>query len=76
MVRTTEYWYLRWWGTIEGKYRYPYRETNRQADILTQRGDAWLVRRTFARHRDRVRRIVKNDAFRMVSVILTSADHV
>lgn len=43
VVRTTEYWYLRWWGTIEGKYRYPYRETNRQTYILTQRGADWLV---------------------------------
>ena len=43
-VRTTEYWYLRWWSTIEGKYRYPYRETNRQTYILAQRGDDWLVR--------------------------------
>lgn len=43
VVRTTEYWYLRWWSTIEEKYRYPYRETNRQTYILTQRGDDWLV---------------------------------
>jgi hypothetical protein len=27
---TTEYWYLRWWSTTEQKYRYAYRETNRQ----------------------------------------------
>lgn len=43
VVRTTEYWYLRWWSTIEKKYRYPYRETNRQTYILTQRGGDWLV---------------------------------
>jgi hypothetical protein len=43
VVRATEYWYLRWWSTIEGKYRYPYRETNRHTYILTQRGDDWLV---------------------------------
>ena len=43
VVRTTEYWYLRWWSTVEGKYRYPYRETDRQTYILTQRGEEWLV---------------------------------
>ena len=43
VVRTTEYWYLRWWSTFEGKYRYPYRETNRHTYILTRRGDNWLV---------------------------------
>lgn len=43
VVRTTEYWYLRWWSTIEEKYPYPYRETNRQTYILTERGGDWLV---------------------------------
>lgn len=42
-VRTTEYWYLRWWSTIEGKYRYPYRETNRQTYILSATAEGWLV---------------------------------
>ena len=34
VVSTTEYWYLRWWGTREGSYVYPYRETNHQLYIL------------------------------------------
>lgn len=42
-IRTTEYWYLRWWSTVEGKYRYPYRETNRQTYILIETPDGWLV---------------------------------
>lgn len=42
-VRTTEYWYLRWWSSIEGKYRYPYRETNRQTYILIDTPEGWLV---------------------------------
>lgn len=42
-VRTTEYWYLRWWSSIEGKYRYPYRETNRQTYILIDAPEGWLV---------------------------------
>lgn len=42
-VRTTEYWYLRWWSTVEGKYRYPYRETNRQAYILVATAEGWRV---------------------------------
>ena len=43
VVRTTEYWYLRWWSSVEDKYRYPYRETGRQTYILTRRGEDWLV---------------------------------
>jgi hypothetical protein len=42
-VRTTEYWYLRWWSTIEEKYRYPYRETNHQTYILVETGEGWFV---------------------------------
>jgi hypothetical protein len=34
VVSTTEYWYPRWWGTREGSYVYPYRETNHQLYIL------------------------------------------
>ncbi len=44
IVRTTEYWYLRWWSTVEQKYRYPYRETNRQTYILLNTSDGWLVK--------------------------------
>jgi len=43
VVRTTEYWYLRWWSTIEGKYRYPYRETNHQTYILVETDEGWLL---------------------------------
>ena len=43
LVRTTEYWYLRWWRPVEGKYRYPYRETDRQTYILVRRGEDWRV---------------------------------
>ena len=43
VARTTEYWYLRWWSSVEDKYRYPYRETGRQTYILTRRGEDWLV---------------------------------
>jgi hypothetical protein len=43
VVRTTEYWYLRWWSTVEQKYRYPYRETNRHTYILVNTPDGWLV---------------------------------
>ena len=42
-VRTTEYWYLRWWSTVEGKYRYPYRETDRETYILKRRNEDWVV---------------------------------
>ena len=43
VVRTTEYWYLRWWSTIEQKYSYPYRETNRHTYILTNTSAGWRV---------------------------------
>lgn len=43
IVRTTEYWYLRWWSVVEGKYRYPYRETNHQTYVLVRQGEDWLV---------------------------------
>ena len=43
VVRTTEYWYLRWWSTVEQRYRYPYRETNRQTYLLVNTPDGWLV---------------------------------
>jgi hypothetical protein len=42
-VKTTEYWYLRWWSPIEGKYRYPSRETSHNTYFLVQAGDEWLV---------------------------------
>lgn len=43
IARTTEYWYLRWWSTVEQKYRYPYRETNHQTYLLANTAAGWLV---------------------------------
>jgi hypothetical protein len=43
VARTTEYWYLCWWSTVEQKYRYPYRETNRHTYILVNTSDGWQV---------------------------------
>jgi hypothetical protein len=43
VVSTTEYWYLRWWGTREGSYVYPYRETNHQFYILHREPGNWRV---------------------------------
>jgi hypothetical protein len=43
VLRTTEYWYLRWWSTVEPKYRYPYRETNHQTYVLVNTSDGWQV---------------------------------
>ena len=43
IVGTTEYWYLRWWGTRERTYVYPYRETNRQVYVLRKESDGWRV---------------------------------
>ncbi|MDP2817717.1 MAG: hypothetical protein Q8O29_05455 [Polaromonas sp.] len=43
VVRTTEYWYLRWWSSIEGKYYYPYRQTTHHTYILKQYDANWLV---------------------------------
>ncbi|MFB3906043.1 MAG: hypothetical protein ACE15E_21575 [Acidobacteriota bacterium] len=42
-VKTTEYWYLRWWDNKRGKYTYPYRETNRQTYVLHSDGPNWRV---------------------------------
>lgn len=43
VVRTTEYWYLRWWSTVEKRYRYPYRETNRHTYVLVNTASGWRV---------------------------------
>lgn len=40
VVRTTEYWYLRWWSTVERQYRYPHRETNHHTQNCFR---AWLA---------------------------------
>jgi len=42
-VRTTEYGYLRWWSTVEQKYRYPYRETNRHTYIFEKVSGECLI---------------------------------
>ena len=42
-VRTSEYWYLRWWRILEDKYCNPYRETNRVTYILIDTPEGWLV---------------------------------
>jgi len=42
-VSTAEYWYLRWWGTRENTYVYPYRETNHQTYVLRKEHDGWRV---------------------------------
>ena len=44
VVRTTEYWYLRGWSTVEQKYHYPYRETNRQTYVLVNTSAGRLVK--------------------------------
>lgn len=43
VVKTTEYWYLRWWDANEGSYAYPYRETNRQSYVLHKTEAGWCV---------------------------------
>jgi hypothetical protein len=43
VVRTMEYWYLRWWDMNRNCYVYPYRETNRQVYILRKGPDGWKV---------------------------------
>jgi hypothetical protein len=43
VVATTEYWYLRWWGSKEKSYVYPYRETNHQLYVLHREQDGWRV---------------------------------
>jgi hypothetical protein len=43
VARTTEYWYLRCWSTVEQKYRFPYRETNRHIYIRVNTSDGWRV---------------------------------
>lgn len=59
-VRSTEYWYLRWWDAAKQAYAYPYRETNQQIYFLTQCSDGWRIDdnsypapRTSAPHRRR-----------------------
>lgn len=44
VVRTKEYWYLRWWAVDKGDYaKVDYRETNMQTYIVVQRDGRWLV---------------------------------
>lgn len=43
LVRTTEYWYLRWWNRHQQDWDYPYRETNIQKYVLKKHGDKWKI---------------------------------
>lgn len=43
VVKTTEYWYLRWWSERDHAYTYPYRETNRQTYVLRREDGDWKV---------------------------------
>ena len=42
-VKTTEYWYLRWYSSMPNRYTYIYRETNRQTYILKREDEVWKV---------------------------------
>lgn len=43
VVRTKEYWYLRWWSTAVEQYVYIYNEENRQTYFLALKGGEWKV---------------------------------
>ena len=43
IVRTTEYWYLRWWSTVEQDYLYPLRESSRHTYVVIKTGGDWLI---------------------------------
>lgn len=43
VVKTNEYWYLRWWDNSEGSYSYPYRETNKQTYVLHRTSSGWCI---------------------------------
>ncbi len=43
LVRTREYWYLRWWDSNADRYTYPYRETNMQMYVVKLIADKWKV---------------------------------
>lgn len=43
VVKTREYWYLKWYNSVESSYSYVYRETNRQLYILQQQDGEWKV---------------------------------
>lgn len=42
-ISTSEHWYLRWWSVREERYRFTYRETNRQTYVLRPDGEGWKV---------------------------------
>jgi hypothetical protein len=42
-VATTEYWYLKWWGTREMRYVRPYCQTSRQLYVLHKEAEIWRV---------------------------------
>jgi hypothetical protein len=43
IVRTQEYWYLRWWSLAKEGYEYVYNDTNHQRYDLTYQEGRWLV---------------------------------
>jgi hypothetical protein len=44
LVRTKEYWYLRWWSLDKNDYaKVDYRETNTQTYVMVRRDGRWLV---------------------------------
>jgi hypothetical protein len=46
LVRSTEYWYLRWWSRRLGDYVYAYRETSRPVYVVKRFEDEWRVLQT------------------------------
>jgi len=42
-VDTTEYWYLRWYSTLENKYRLIYNEKNNQRYVVKKDGNAFTI---------------------------------
>lgn len=42
-ISTSEHWYLRWWSVREERYRFTYRETNRQTYVLRPDDEGWKV---------------------------------
>ncbi|MEZ4302535.1 MAG: hypothetical protein R3B70_46835 [Polyangiaceae bacterium] len=44
LVRTKEYWYLRWWSLDKNDYaKVDYRETNMQTYVMVRRDGRWMV---------------------------------
>jgi hypothetical protein len=43
LVKTSEYWYLKWYDSSSDSYAYVYRETNRQMYVLRPHEGTWKV---------------------------------